>query len=152
MSKFVVYERAYETLLRRVGDPKQPAPSTMTAMNLAAGLIAGVAAALVSHPVPAFRIHIDIGDDTLYFLTGAQQDVKGPHKKKIGCIRIISPYIHFGLFTWSKRRAQKYADNMTLNGSVVLCAGQRRVEEMQGAILFWCCLVEKGRDLWGRVL
>jgi len=50
MTKFVVYERAYEMLLKRVGDPKQQAPSTLTAMNLTAGLIAGVAAALVSHP------------------------------------------------------------------------------------------------------
>ncbi|KAF9382750.1 mitochondrial phosphate carrier protein [Podila verticillata] len=59
MSKFVVYERAHETLLRRVGDPYQLAPSTMTAMNLAASLIAGVATALVSHPADTLLSNIN---------------------------------------------------------------------------------------------
>ncbi|KAG9324927.1 hypothetical protein KVV02_008489 [Mortierella alpina] len=50
MSKFLVYEVASEALLKRVSDPKQMTPSAMTALNLTSGLIAGVVAAVVSHP------------------------------------------------------------------------------------------------------
>ncbi|EIE80197.1 hypothetical protein RO3G_04902 [Rhizopus delemar RA 99-880] len=51
MAKFVVYERATETILKSIGTPKdQLAPSTMTTVNLGAGIIAGTVAAIVSQP------------------------------------------------------------------------------------------------------
>ncbi|KAF9165889.1 mitochondrial phosphate carrier protein [Actinomortierella ambigua] len=49
MSKFVVYEYASEMLLKGINDPQMP-PLTVTAVNLTAGLIAGIVAAVVSHP------------------------------------------------------------------------------------------------------
>ncbi|KAI9247822.1 mitochondrial carrier domain-containing protein [Sporodiniella umbellata] len=51
MAKFVVYERAAEAILKNIGTPKdQLAPSTMTAVNLGSGIIAGTVAAIVSQP------------------------------------------------------------------------------------------------------
>ncbi|KAG0742582.1 hypothetical protein G6F57_008175 [Rhizopus arrhizus] len=51
MAKFVVYERATEMILKSIGTPKdQLAPSTMTTVNLGAGIIAGTVAAIVSQP------------------------------------------------------------------------------------------------------
>ncbi|KAI1297334.1 mitochondrial phosphate carrier protein [Mortierella claussenii] len=50
MIKFVVYELASEALLKRVGDPNKISTSTYTTINLASGLIAGAAAAVISQP------------------------------------------------------------------------------------------------------
>ncbi|KAG0318377.1 mitochondrial phosphate carrier protein, partial [Dissophora globulifera] len=50
MAKFVVYERASEAILKRLGPPESLSPSTMTAVNLTSGVIAGAAAAVVSQP------------------------------------------------------------------------------------------------------
>ncbi|ORZ17597.1 mitochondrial carrier domain-containing protein [Lobosporangium transversale] len=52
MAKFVVFEKALEGILKSMGDPdpKTVAPLTMTGINLASGLIAGTAAAVVSQP------------------------------------------------------------------------------------------------------
>ncbi|KAI8879936.1 mitochondrial carrier [Backusella circina FSU 941] len=51
MAKFVVYERTAEFILKRMNTPKdQIAPSTMTAVNLGSGIVAGTVAAIVSQP------------------------------------------------------------------------------------------------------
>ncbi|KAI9296157.1 mitochondrial carrier [Neoconidiobolus thromboides FSU 785] len=51
MAKFVVYERAAEAIYASVGKPKeQLSPATNTYINLGAGLIAGIAAAIISQP------------------------------------------------------------------------------------------------------
>ncbi|KAI1295961.1 mitochondrial phosphate carrier protein [Mortierella claussenii] len=50
MAKFVVYEHASEVILKQLGKPEDLSTSTMTGVNLASGLIAGVAAAIVSQP------------------------------------------------------------------------------------------------------
>lgn len=51
MAKFVVYERASEAILGSLSTPKENLSSgTMTSVNLGAGLIAGIAAAIISQP------------------------------------------------------------------------------------------------------
>ncbi|KAF9209951.1 mitochondrial phosphate carrier protein [Haplosporangium sp. Z 27] len=51
MAKFVVFEHSTELILARLGgDTSKLSSSTMTGVNLTAGLCAGVAAALVSQP------------------------------------------------------------------------------------------------------
>ncbi|KAG1443949.1 hypothetical protein G6F56_010487 [Rhizopus delemar] len=51
MAKFVVYERATEAILKNISTPKdQLSPSTMTTINLGAGIIAGSVAAIISQP------------------------------------------------------------------------------------------------------
>ncbi|KAF8934405.1 mitochondrial carrier domain-containing protein [Dissophora ornata] len=50
MAKFLVYERAAEAILRQVGSPETISPYAMTGVNLAAGVIAGTVAAIVSQP------------------------------------------------------------------------------------------------------
>ncbi|KAI0233703.1 mitochondrial phosphate carrier protein [Massospora cicadina] len=51
MAKFVVYERASEAILSSMGTPKEQLSSgTLTSVNLGAGLIAGIAAAIISQP------------------------------------------------------------------------------------------------------
>ncbi|KAI8329023.1 mitochondrial carrier domain-containing protein [Choanephora cucurbitarum] len=51
MAKFVVYERTVEAILKGMNTPKdQIAPSTMTAVNLSSGIVAGTVAAIVSQP------------------------------------------------------------------------------------------------------
>ncbi|KAI7884668.1 mitochondrial carrier [Lichtheimia hyalospora FSU 10163] len=51
MAKFVVYERAAEAIYDNISTPKdQLAPSTVTCVNLGAGIIAGTAAAIISQP------------------------------------------------------------------------------------------------------
>ncbi|KAJ9080659.1 mitochondrial phosphate carrier protein [Entomophthora muscae] len=51
MAKFVVYERASEVILSNISTPKENLSSgTMTSVNLGAGLIAGIAAAIISQP------------------------------------------------------------------------------------------------------
>ncbi|KAI8882896.1 mitochondrial carrier [Backusella circina FSU 941] len=51
MAKFVVYERTAEIILKSLNTPKdQIAPSTMTAVNLGSGIVAGTVAAIVSQP------------------------------------------------------------------------------------------------------
>lgn len=51
MAKFVVYERASEGIYDAIGKPKdQLSNGTNTAINLGSGLIAGVAAAIISQP------------------------------------------------------------------------------------------------------
>ncbi|ORZ01884.1 mitochondrial carrier domain-containing protein [Absidia repens] len=51
MAKFVVYELASEKIIHAIGTPKDElAPSTITKVNLGAGIIAGTAAAIISQP------------------------------------------------------------------------------------------------------
>jgi len=51
MAKFVVYERAAESIYTAVGKPKSElSNSTNTAINLGSGLIAGIVAAIISQP------------------------------------------------------------------------------------------------------
>jgi solute carrier family 25 phosphate transporter 3 len=51
MAKFVVYEKAAEAIYANIGTPKdQLANSTVTSINLGSGLIAGIAAAIISQP------------------------------------------------------------------------------------------------------
>ncbi|KAH8548512.1 mitochondrial carrier domain-containing protein [Umbelopsis sp. PMI_123] len=51
MAKFVVYEKAAEAIYKTIGKPKdQLANSTVTAVNLGSGIIAGTAAAIISQP------------------------------------------------------------------------------------------------------
>ncbi|CAO3625391.1 unnamed protein product [Cunninghamella blakesleeana] len=51
MAKFVVYELAAEKIIQSIGKPKDElAPSTLTQVNLGAGIIAGTAAAIISQP------------------------------------------------------------------------------------------------------
>jgi solute carrier family 25 phosphate transporter 3 len=51
MAKFAVYEIAFENAINMTGKPKdQLASSTVTALNLGAGLVAGFAAAIISQP------------------------------------------------------------------------------------------------------
>lgn len=51
MAKFVVFERTTELILKQMNTPKdQIAPSTMTTVNLSAGIVAGTVAAIVSQP------------------------------------------------------------------------------------------------------
>lgn len=67
MAKFVVYERASEAILRSIKTPKdQLSPSTMTGVNLGAGIIAGTAAAIISQPA-----------DTLLSKINKQKGVEG---------------------------------------------------------------------------
>ncbi|KAF9103832.1 mitochondrial phosphate carrier protein [Mortierella sp. AM989] len=64
MAKFVVFEHATETILGRLGDPGKLSSSTMTGVNLAAGLCAGVAAALVSQPADTLLSKINKASGT----------------------------------------------------------------------------------------
>lgn len=51
MTKFVVFEKASETIFASMGTPKsQMSSGTVTSINLASGLIAGIAAAIISQP------------------------------------------------------------------------------------------------------
>lgn len=51
MAKFVVFERTTELILKQMNVTKdQVAPSTMTTVNLSAGIVAGTVAAIVSQP------------------------------------------------------------------------------------------------------
>ncbi|KAF9583767.1 mitochondrial phosphate carrier protein [Lunasporangiospora selenospora] len=50
MAKFVVYERASEAILLKVGPKESLSSAGATGVNLTAGLIAGIAAAIVSQP------------------------------------------------------------------------------------------------------
>jgi solute carrier family 25 (mitochondrial phosphate transporter), member 3 len=49
MAKFVVYEKAAETIWRNF-DKKTASPALATTINLGSGLIAGFAAAIISQP------------------------------------------------------------------------------------------------------
>ncbi|KAI7829859.1 mitochondrial carrier domain-containing protein [Gamsiella multidivaricata] len=50
MAKFVVFEHASERIIKRLGGPEKLSSTAMTGVNLGAGLIAGIAAAIVSQP------------------------------------------------------------------------------------------------------
>jgi len=51
MAKFAVYEVAFENLITATGKPKSElSPGTISTLNLASGLIAGFAAAIISQP------------------------------------------------------------------------------------------------------
>jgi len=50
MCKFVVFEHASEAILNTAGSKHDLSAGTLTAINLGSGLIAGMAAAIVSHP------------------------------------------------------------------------------------------------------
>ncbi|KAI1319786.1 mitochondrial phosphate carrier protein [Mortierella claussenii] len=50
MAKFVVFERASEAILASAGPKESLSGGTLTSINLGSGLIAGVAAAIVSQP------------------------------------------------------------------------------------------------------
>ncbi|KAG0300258.1 mitochondrial phosphate carrier protein [Dissophora globulifera] len=50
MAKFVVYERAYESIIGAVGPKEKLSSGSLTAVNLGSGLIAGMAAAVISQP------------------------------------------------------------------------------------------------------
>jgi solute carrier family 25 phosphate transporter 3 len=50
MAKFVVYERAAEAFYRYVVDKNTASDGTKTVVNLASGLVAGFAAAIISQP------------------------------------------------------------------------------------------------------
>lgn len=50
MAKFVVFERASESILDSIGPKEKLSAGTLTSVNLGSGLIAGVAAAIVSQP------------------------------------------------------------------------------------------------------
>ncbi|GJJ73481.1 solute carrier family 25 (mitochondrial phosphate transporter), member 3 [Entomortierella parvispora] len=50
MAKFVVFERASEAILASAGPKENLSDATLTGINLGSGLIAGVAAAIVSQP------------------------------------------------------------------------------------------------------
>ncbi|KAG2184176.1 hypothetical protein INT44_009191 [Umbelopsis vinacea] len=51
MAKFVVYEKAAESIYKSIGKPKdQLSNGTVTAVNLGSGIIAGTAAAIISQP------------------------------------------------------------------------------------------------------
>ncbi|KAI8096652.1 mitochondrial carrier domain-containing protein [Halteromyces radiatus] len=67
MAKFVVYELAAEKIIHQIGIPKDElAPSTLTQVNLGAGIIAGTAAAIISQPA-----------DTLLSKINKQKGVEG---------------------------------------------------------------------------
>ncbi|BFZ56785.1 ATP-dependent DNA helicase chl1 [Savitreella phatthalungensis] len=50
MAKFVVFERASEVIFGQFGGKDKVSPGTATALNLASGLVAGTAAAIISQP------------------------------------------------------------------------------------------------------
>lgn len=50
ITKFVVYERAAEAILKQLGGSDKLAPGMFTAVDLTSGLIAGAASAVVSQP------------------------------------------------------------------------------------------------------
>ncbi|KAF9188723.1 Cu/Pi carrier [Haplosporangium sp. Z 767] len=50
MAKFGVYERAKESILNSVGNPDKMTSLTLTTIDLTAGLIAGITAAIISQP------------------------------------------------------------------------------------------------------
>ncbi|KAI8332129.1 mitochondrial carrier domain-containing protein [Chlamydoabsidia padenii] len=67
MAKFVVFELASEKIIKSMGTPKEDlAPSTLTKVNLGAGIIAGTAAAIISQPA-----------DTLLSKINKQKGVEG---------------------------------------------------------------------------
>ncbi|KAI8384660.1 mitochondrial carrier domain-containing protein [Radiomyces spectabilis] len=67
MAKFVVYELAAEKIYQSIQTPKdQLTPSTVTSVNLGAGIIAGTAAAIISQPA-----------DTLLSKINKQKGVEG---------------------------------------------------------------------------
>ncbi|ORZ16875.1 mitochondrial carrier domain-containing protein [Absidia repens] len=67
MAKFVVYELAAEKIIHSIGTPKDElSPSTITKVNLGAGIIAGTAAAIISQPA-----------DTLLSKINKQKGVEG---------------------------------------------------------------------------
>ncbi|KAG0296533.1 mitochondrial phosphate carrier protein [Linnemannia gamsii] len=64
MTKFVVYERVFEAALDVAGPKEKLSGSTMTALNLGSGLVAGIAAAIVSQPADTLLSKINKSSGT----------------------------------------------------------------------------------------
>jgi solute carrier family 25 phosphate transporter 3 len=64
MAKFVVYERVAEAFLDAAGPKENLAGSTLTAINLGSGLIAGMTAAVVSQPADTLLSKINKSSGT----------------------------------------------------------------------------------------
>ncbi|KAF9900844.1 mitochondrial phosphate carrier protein [Linnemannia zychae] len=64
MAKFVVYERVAEAFLEAAGPKENLAGSTLTAINLGSGLIAGMTAAVVSQPADTLLSKINKASGT----------------------------------------------------------------------------------------
>jgi solute carrier family 25 phosphate transporter 3 len=87
MAKFVVYEMAAEAIFASMGTPKdQLAVSTVTSINLASGLIAGLAAAVVSQPA-----------DTMLSKVNKQKGVEGSITSRL--VKIAQDLGLKGLYT-----------------------------------------------------
>ncbi|KAF8937035.1 mitochondrial phosphate carrier protein [Haplosporangium gracile] len=64
MTKFVVFERVVESVLDAAGPKENISGSTMTAINLGSGLVAGIAAAIVSQPADTLLSKINKSSGT----------------------------------------------------------------------------------------
>ncbi|KAF9116678.1 mitochondrial phosphate carrier protein [Mortierella sp. AM989] len=64
MAKFVVYERASEAILASAGPKESLSAGTLTSINLGSGLIAGIAAAIVSQPADTLLSKINKASGT----------------------------------------------------------------------------------------
>jgi len=87
MAKFVVYELAAEMIYNNMSTPKDQLPtSTVTAVNLGSGLIAGIAAAIISQPA-----------DTMLSKINKQKGVEGSITSRL--VKIAKDLGPGGLFT-----------------------------------------------------
>ncbi|KAG0379381.1 mitochondrial phosphate carrier protein [Mortierella sp. AD032] len=64
MAKFVVYERVLEAFLGNMGPKENISGATMTGLNLGSGLVAGIAAAIVSQPADTLLSKINKSSGT----------------------------------------------------------------------------------------
>ncbi|KAK3838069.1 MAG: mitochondrial carrier domain-containing protein [Linnemannia gamsii] len=64
MAKFVVYERVLEAFLENMGPKENISGATMTGLNLGSGLVAGIAAAIVSQPADTLLSKINKSSGT----------------------------------------------------------------------------------------
>ncbi|KAG0254631.1 Cu/Pi carrier [Linnemannia exigua] len=64
MAKFVVYERVLEAFLENMGPKESISGATMTGLNLGSGLVAGIAAAIVSQPADTLLSKINKSSGT----------------------------------------------------------------------------------------
>lgn len=81
MAKFAVFEVAFEKLVQLTGKPKDAlTPGTITSLNLAGGVIAGLAAAFISQPADTLLSKINKtkgapGESTVSRLVGISKDL-----------------------------------------------------------------------------
>ncbi|KAF9104357.1 mitochondrial phosphate carrier protein [Mortierella sp. GBA35] len=111
MAKFVVYERATEAIMKQLGgDHGSFSPSALTAIDLAAGLTAGFAAAVVSQPADTLLSKINKSSGTgpvMTRLTGLARELGfrglflglGPRIIMVGTLTALQ----FGLYGELKR-------------------------------------------------